>query len=389
MKANPGGQLAPSEVIGRDELILRLWRILERQSLVLTAERRIGKTSVIKKMKAEAPDTVLPIYHDLEGTRTPLEFAELVLHDVEAYLSGKGRFANRARKLLAELTSTEIGGVIKLPEHVAPHWKTLLKTVVEDLAEYQDRTLLFFWDEVPIMLHNVKKREGEEVAMEMLDVLREIRQMHGDVRMVFTGSIGLHNVITALKEAGYANAPLNDMRTINVEPLTLEHAQHLASRLLEGEGIDVGDTEQTAQAIAEAVDRVPYYIHYVVDALTFLDQPVDVARVERVVTDCLTDPQDGWHMAHYRERIDTYYTRPAQRALVLAVLDALAAEEPLPFEALFNRIKLHTQLADEEAERVRDTLTLLQRDHYLVLDADSAYRFRFPLVRRWWNLHRG
>ena len=120
MKANPGGQLAPSEVVGRDDLIARLWRVLERQSLVLTAERRIGKTSVIKKMKAEAPETVLPIYHDLEGTRTPLEFAELVLHDVEAYLSGKGRFANRARKLLAELTGTEIGGVIKLPERVAP-----------------------------------------------------------------------------------------------------------------------------------------------------------------------------------------------------------------------------------------------------------------------------
>ena len=187
-----------------------------------------------------------------------------------------------------------------------PHWKTLLKTVVEDLAEHQDRTLLFFWDEVPLMLHNVKQREGEAVAMEMLDVLREMRQMHGDVRMVFTGSIGLHNVVTALKEAGYANAPLNDMQTINVEPLSLEHARHLASRLLEGEGIDVEDAEQTAQAIAEAVDRVPYYIHYVVDGLTFEEQPVDVARVERIVADCLTDPQDGWHMAHYRERIDTY-----------------------------------------------------------------------------------
>lgn len=213
--------------------------------------------------------------------------------------------------------------------------------------------------------------------------------MHGDLRMVFTGSIGLHNVVTALKEVGYANAPLNDMRTINVEPLALKHAQQLASCLMEGEEIDVEDAKQTARAIAEAVDRVPYYIHFVIDELTFVDQPVDVARVERVVTDCLTDPQDGWHMAHYRERIDTYYTRPAQRALVLVVLDALTAEEPLPFEALFNRLKLHTQLVDEEAEHVRDTLTLLQRDHYLVLDADSAYRFRFPLVRRWWNLHRG
>jgi len=47
MKANPGGQIPPDEVIGRDALIKRLWRILERQSLVLSAERRMGKTCII------------------------------------------------------------------------------------------------------------------------------------------------------------------------------------------------------------------------------------------------------------------------------------------------------------------------------------------------------
>jgi hypothetical protein len=33
MKANPGGKIAPAEVIGRGELISGLWEILERQSL--------------------------------------------------------------------------------------------------------------------------------------------------------------------------------------------------------------------------------------------------------------------------------------------------------------------------------------------------------------------
>lgn len=72
MKANPGGQVAPSEVIGRDELIQSLWEILEQQSLILSAERRMGKTCVIKKMQAEASLDKLPIYHDLEKVRSPL-----------------------------------------------------------------------------------------------------------------------------------------------------------------------------------------------------------------------------------------------------------------------------------------------------------------------------
>jgi AAA+ ATPase superfamily predicted ATPase len=71
MKTNPGGQLAANEVIGRDRLIAKLWQILERQSLVLTAERRMGKTSVIKKMVAEPLPAILIKFRDLEGFRTP------------------------------------------------------------------------------------------------------------------------------------------------------------------------------------------------------------------------------------------------------------------------------------------------------------------------------
>jgi len=41
MKANPGGQIIPDQVVGRDGLIRDLWETLERQSVLLTAERRI------------------------------------------------------------------------------------------------------------------------------------------------------------------------------------------------------------------------------------------------------------------------------------------------------------------------------------------------------------
>ena len=53
MRANPGGEIDPADVLGRGPLIQGIWRVLERQSLELTAERRIGKSSVIKKMTVE------------------------------------------------------------------------------------------------------------------------------------------------------------------------------------------------------------------------------------------------------------------------------------------------------------------------------------------------
>lgn len=69
MRVNPGGKIPPEEVLGRDKLIQRLWRVLERQSVVLSAERRMGKTCIVKKMTAECPRDKLAVYRELEGVR--------------------------------------------------------------------------------------------------------------------------------------------------------------------------------------------------------------------------------------------------------------------------------------------------------------------------------
>src|SRR5436309_1021610 len=108
MRAHPGGQIDPSEVVGRDALIARLWHALDGRSLVLSAERRMGKTTICKKMVAESPHGVKAYYHDLEGIRTPLGFVETVYHDVEGHLGGVQRTAKRARTLLSQLSGGEI-----------------------------------------------------------------------------------------------------------------------------------------------------------------------------------------------------------------------------------------------------------------------------------------
>jgi hypothetical protein len=95
MRANPGGVLASDEVVGRDQLIADIWRALEVQSVVLTSERRIGKTSVIRKMADEVPSTeTLAILRDVEGLRTPEEFVEAIYADVEKQLNNYGSQQN-------------------------------------------------------------------------------------------------------------------------------------------------------------------------------------------------------------------------------------------------------------------------------------------------------
>ena len=47
MKANPGGVIDPRHVYGRDGLIAELWQRLDQICVLMNAERRIGKTSVL------------------------------------------------------------------------------------------------------------------------------------------------------------------------------------------------------------------------------------------------------------------------------------------------------------------------------------------------------
>ena len=115
MRANPGGILASQDIIGRDKLIDHLWRVLETQSIVLTSERRIGKSSVIRKM-ADAPTAdQLCFLRDVEGFRSPSEFIEGIYADVEPILSKKEKARLAIWGLLGKLGGTEIGHV-KLPD---------------------------------------------------------------------------------------------------------------------------------------------------------------------------------------------------------------------------------------------------------------------------------
>lgn len=346
-----------------------------------------GQTSVVLKMKAEVTDDKLPIYRDLERVQTPMEFTQLVFDDVSGYLTRLNRTTRRVQQLISQLGGTEVKGLIKLPEIAAPHWKTLLTKTLEDLAENQDRTVVLFWDELPLMLYNSKRRVDEAAATEILDTLRSVRQMNPQLRMVFTGSVGLHNVISSLRVAGYANDPTNDMYTVDVPPLMPEYARGLALELLHGERIPTDNPQKCAAKIAEAVDGIPYFIHHVVDELKQTGKKVSAETVDEAVRASIADQQDRWHLRYYRDRIDVYYA-PDERPFALHTLDILSGlDEPLTFGEIFNRLK--TEMITEDREKALQVLALLQRDHYVQQTTDGKFSFRFGLIRQSWRIHRG
>ncbi|MCC3430269.1 MAG: hypothetical protein JGK08_09435, partial [Microcoleus sp. PH2017_04_SCI_O_A] len=217
------------------------------------------------------------------------------------------------------------------------------------------------------------------------DTLRSLRQMYPRVRMVYTGSIGLHHVIADLRKVGYTNDPTNDMYPQDVPPLSAKDATTLARKLLEGENIVTPDIQGTAVAIADELSNIPFYIHHLIVKLKLRGGSGDIAAIKAIIADSLDDPMNPWKMEHYAERIDSYYDEK-QRPYARNLLDILAvANQPLLFDELFNRLKQEPDTQDKEI--ARKVLTLLQKDYY-IQKSDLGFQFRYPLIQKYWKSSR-
>jgi hypothetical protein len=363
----------------------KLWSVLASQSVVLTSERRTGKTSILRKMLAEPKTGYIPIYRDLESVHSVSEFVRASVKDLHPYLAPGSQLAFRGWRVLDSVKGLKTTW-FTVPENNILEVKTVLQEAIQKASNHSQQRIVLFWDELPMMIDNIRKRAGENVAMEILDALRSIRQECTEVRMIFTGSIGIHHVLSALKKSGYANDATNDMTAIDVPSLKESDATELARKLLKGEEITTKDVDLLGSEIAKAACCVPFYTHHIVRSLKWRQKEVDNGDVEQIVQDCITTADDPWHLNHYELRLKTYYGQ-SELAIALTILDVLSAtNKPLAPQEI---LKLAGTQMSVEKDVFNEVLRLLQLDHYLQRQADSTLYFRLDLLRRWWQLKRG
>ena len=387
MKPNPGGILQISDIVGRDELVTYLQSTITQQSILLVAERRTGKTHVLEKFKATAPSNWAVIKRDIGALRSAAEFVQYVMADLYPHLESKTNFRNWLQGLGEQMGGTQIGPV-KLPNFAPRQWKQMLGEAMAHLDEKKAiERVVFLWDELPWMLEIIAKTNPQE-AMELLDTLRALRQQHAKLRMVFTGSLGLHHIVRGLKAQGYNNTPVNDMLSIEVKPLALRDAADLVARLFADNQLTAG-TPELFEETAKRLDCIPFYIHHLVSALlkntASEAAPLDLQAVTAVIDHGIHSSDNPWDLQHYEERTLAYYGK--QRAEALALLDAVASStHELVMIDVIKRAKTAFPLVDQQ--QWIELTRLLERDHYFKRNAHGEVGFKFTVVKRWWVWHR-
>ena len=322
MQINPGGRLNTQDVMGRDNEIARYWRVLERQGLVISTERRIGKTHIILKMRDECRPGYLPFYQDLEAVHSIADLIRSIYNTVQPSSGTPPGLKARIAKWSGLLPKKFAG--VDLPTADST-WQVLLSDAFDDLIRIADKRLvLMLWDEFPLMLHNLQRRDGHDTAIQLLDHLRALRLARADrLRFLFTGSIGLHLVLRSLRQAGNANDPVNDMLSLTVPPMAHRDTCDLAAALLRETRAAPAQIPGLASRIASEIGGFPYYVHHVVDRLDQLRRPPTLQDVSSAVDSLVYDSHDPANLNYYVNRLSSYYADD-ERSLALIVLDTMA-----------------------------------------------------------------
>ena len=361
------------DLVGRDELATEVAADLARgQGVLLTGDRRVGKTSVSRLVEARLREAG---HHVVQVSAERVSFADFI--DALADQLAKG-LGNAVTKELAKWRATVKAGPFFEAER-GQSTRSLDELLALAATAGRERRVVLIVDEVPVLALRMEQQANGTGAA-LLDTLRRVRQTHSDgLAMLLLGSIGFHHVVRS------APGSINDVDKQPVGPVSPADGAYLARCLMAGERVDCTDAQAVAVAIHEAAEGIPYYIQHLVkaardrqrtDGVTTPDTPI------QLVDSALRHEDDPWNLRHYRDRVPEYY--PGREDLAYAVLDVLAqAPEPLGIDDVLRLLASTTDLATPSRRALVDLVELLEQDHYL-RRVDAASAFRSELVRRAW-----
>lgn len=354
------------------------------ENILLSAPRRVGKTSILLDLVNNQDDNVYAVFVDTEPIANSEDFFKAVLNAIldADLLAGFSKFSKATHDTLSKwanriagLKILEVGVDLKEKEKVL-YYQQLIDFL--DEVKLEDKTILLMIDEFPITIENIHKASGVEAAKEFLSQIRAIRQnpkLNTKLRFVFTGSIGL---FTVLKRFG-ATDRTNDLREIKVTPLREAEARDFVTKIL-SPYIKEEVTKDVQDYILKKIEWwMPFYFQLLVSNLGELvkyeDMPVNATTID-VAFDKAAE-NGNIYFEHFKSRLAKIFADDELKFVLELMLQLKNA--PITNEQVTDLAVKHDVL-----KAVDDILEILKHDGYIVLD-NGAYKFYSPIIKKWWK----
>jgi hypothetical protein len=393
MRNVTGSPVEHDDFFDRPRDLARLQRELANgANLLLTAPRRVGKTSLVLRLcELERQAGRCAVFMNVEGCHDELAFAEKLVDGLSESglqpepLARVSLAFRKARQALSGLKVGAAGVDMEMGSTEDPDHSTLGRAVESILRRIESggKPVLLAIDEMPeLLLALVRDEHGTERVSRLLHWLRALRQTYRqNVRWLFLGSIGLDSFV----DDRHLRKAINDLTPLNLEALDAEEADRFLSRLGQSNGLPLS-TAQRVLIIERVGWPLPHHLQIVFHALIDSgstqanDADIDAAFAHLLLPGNLSQ-FDTW-----RQRLQEQFGQ-SDAAAAKDVLRHLCQHPPgRDRTQVLNALMSTRQTADPVA--VEDQLTrlllMLQRDGYL-LESGGRYAFRSFLLREYWH----
>lgn len=376
----------------REAEIEEIWRVLQRDHVLLVAPRRFGKTSIMLDLMYRPKDGYKVFYLDTEWIRGPeyfiAEVATELLSDnvLRQALQQVGGFLSGVINRISEIQITEVK--LGLRQELAEDWQDKGRELISHLKKF-DGTILIIVDELPLMIDRMRRENASE-AEGFLHWMRAVRQMPelSNVRFVVGGSIGIEHV---LKQVGTGVKVINDLHRIPVGPFSEQQCREFIKALL-GNEMDLQDVApEILKSFIDILETpVPYFIQILVsEAIREAENqamPLSPEVIEKAYNERVLAAYNRTYFEHYYARLRDYYSEGEEK-LAKAFLLEIAKRNQVPRSHLW---ELYQNLLEGKGDEENFSYLLsdLENDFYIQYDpARRVYHFATKVLKDWWLRH--
>ena len=375
-------------------------RVRNGTHTLLTAQRRMGKTSLVRELlrRLDQEGRFQTVFVDLEDAASPADaIAEIGARSRPvqgAWQRIKSRFASTLREVGDRVDSVAVAEVqVKLRAGIdAGNWRQKGDEVFAALAE-SDRPVILAIDELPILVNRLLKGADHRItperrrgADEFLGWLRKNGQAHrGRVCLILAGSVSLEPILVQAGLSAHANI----YSPFDLKPWGDETAAACLAALAQTYGLDL-PLAVRREMCRRLRCQIPHHVQQFFDNIhehlrRAGRREATLEDVERVYTKEMLGVRGQMDMEHYEGRLRMVLDRTALEMLTEAAVSdgGLRGDVIDRYRELEERGK-----AGGDPVPVQNVLLLLEHDGYLERQGDG-YRFVSGLLEDRWRARHG
>lgn len=378
MRIRPGQIVRGRDFFKRDKEVARLWKKIENgNSILISAPRRVGKTSLMRYIEDNPKEDYLFIYIITESVSSEKEYYKRLykkLVEEDVITSIKTKLISSSKAIISKIS--EIGKSIKIDSDKELDYYKELNSLIKNL-DIDNLKLIIMIDEFPQTLENIINEHGNNSALHFLQTNRELRQnteISDKVQFIYTGSIGLENIVSRINAINL----INDIEIFNLQPLSEIEVKELIRELTLNLNFKL-KTEIVNLILEKIKWYIPYYIQIVLDQIDNINDEknleyIDESTIEEAFKRLL---DQRIYFEHWYKRLDKSY-KDNDYKFAKQLLNSICEVENFSKNDALN---LATGLNIQD--KYRDIVKALEHDGYIHLE-NNSYIFNSPLLRIWW-----